>query len=230
MALQDRPACMIFDMDGTLTQTNDLIFASFNYVARKRLGREFSPGEIIGLFGPPEEGAVEKVFGNEHVDEIMDELCTFYRAEHSARAFLHAGMEDVLQLLKEHDVKLAVFTGKGRRTASITLEALRIGGYFDLVITGNDVVRHKPDPEGIHRVLRELNVAPDRTVMVGDSMADVRASRGGGVHMAAVLWDSYDRERVRGSGADYMFETVPEFAAWCRERVDGSGPAHPLTS
>jgi len=220
---------MIFDMDGTLTHTNDLIFASFNHVARKRLGREFSPGEIIGLFGPPEEGAVEQVFGKAHVEDIMDELCAFYRAEHSVRAFLHDGMEDVLRHLKQHDVKLAVFTGKGRRTAAITLEVLQIGGYFDLVITGNDVARHKPDPEGIFRVLHQLDVAPERTVMVGDSMADVRSSRGAGVRMAAVLWDSYDRERVRGSGADYMFETVPEFSAWCRERVDGTGPAHPLT-
>jgi pyrophosphatase PpaX len=229
MALRDRPACIIFDMDGTLTQTNDLIFASFNHVARRRLGREFSPGEIIGLFGPPEEGAVEKIFGSEHVEDIMDELCAFYRAEHAVRAFLHAGMEDVLRLLKQHDVQLAVFTGKGRRTAAITMEMLQIGGYFDLVITGNDVVRHKPDPEGIFRVLRELDVAPDRTVMVGDSMADVRASRGAGVRMAAVLWDSYDRERVRGAGADYIFETVPEFFAWCRECVDGTGPGRPLT-
>jgi hypothetical protein len=47
--------------------------------------------------------------------------------------------------------------------------------------------------------------------------------------MAAVLWDSYDRERVRGSGPDYLFETVPAFLAWCRERVDGTGPVHPLT-
>ncbi len=229
MALQDPPACLVFDMDGTLTQTNDLIFASFNHVARRHLGREFHPEEIIGLFGPPEEGAVEKVFGGEHVEDIMDELCEFYRAEHSARAFLHAGMEDVLRLLKQHDVKLAVFTGKGRRTAAITLEVLQIGGYFDLVITGNDVVRHKPDPEGIFHVLRQLDVAPDRTIMVGDSMADVRASRGAGVRMAAVLWDSYDRERVRRSGAEYLFETVPEFSAWCRERVDGTGSAHPVT-
>jgi pyrophosphatase PpaX len=229
MAPSERPACMVFDMDGTLTHTNELIFASFNHVARKRLGREFSPEEIIGLFGPPEEGAVEKVFGKEHVEDIMDELCAFYRAEHSVRASLHPGMDDVLRLLKQHDVKLAVFTGKGRRTAAITLEVLEIRGYFDLVVTGNDVVRHKPDPEGIFRVLHDLGVAPDRTVMVGDSMADVRASRGAGVCMAAVLWDSYDRERVCRSGADYLFETVPEFLAWCRARVNGAGPANPAT-
>jgi len=230
MAHRDRPACMVFDMDGTLTHTNDLIFASFNHVARKRLGREFSPAEIIGFFGPPEEGAVEKIFGKEHVDDIMDELCSFYRAEHRVRAFLHPGMEDVLRLLKQHDVKMAVFTGKGRRTAAITLDVLQIDGYFDLVITGNDVLRHKPDPEGLFRVLHDLGVAPDRTVMVGDSMADVRASRGAGVGMAAVLWDSYERDRVRESGVECLFETVPEFFAWCRERVNGAGPAHPATS
>ncbi len=224
MRIPPRLSCVVFDVDGTLTSTNALIFATFNDVAERHLGRAFTPAEIIGLFGPPEEGAVEKLFGLERVPTIMDEMCAYYREHHRALARLHDGMDEGLRLLHESGIKLAVFTGKGRRTASITLEILGIAGYFDMIVTGNDVMRHKPDPDGLVQVLAGLGVPPGETVMVGDSMADVRASRGAGVTMAAVLWDAYDRQRVVEAGADLVFDTVPEFLAWCRSHVDGTVP------
>ena len=216
-----RLSCVIFDVDGTLTNTNTLIFETFNHVARAHLGRAFSPEEIIGLFGPPEEGAVEKVFGRDRTPQIMDELCAFYRDNHSLLARLHEGMDDALRILKGAGIKLAVFTGKGRRTAALTLEAFGIKDYFEMVVTGNDVVNHKPDGEGITRILEGLGVSAQETVMVGDSMADVRASRQAGVAMAAVLWDAYDRQKMLGAGSELVFETVPAFLEWCKRQANG---------
>jgi len=221
MARLKRLSCVIFDVDGTLTNTNLLIFETFNHVARTHLGRAFSPEEIIGLFGPPEEGAVEKVFGRDRTAQIMDELCVFYRDNHSSLARLHEGMDDALRVLKGAGIKLAVFTGKGRRTAALTLEAFALQDYFDMVVTGNDVVNHKPDGEGITRILEGLGVSAEETVMVGDSMADVRASRQAGVTMAAVLWDAYDRQKVLAAGSELVFETVPEFVEWCKRQTNG---------
>lgn len=219
MRIPERLSCVIFDIDGTLTSTNDLIFATFNHVAEKHLGRAFTPGEIIGLFGPPEEGAVEKVFGAAMVPQVMDEMCAFYRAKHPAMARLHDGMDEALRVLKGLGVRLAVFTGKGRRTTAITLEVLGLTHFFDMIVTGNDVVRHKPHGEGIVRILEGLQVAAEETVMVGDSMADVRASREAGVVMAAVVWDAYDRDRVLAAATDLVFEDGESFVAWCRSHA-----------
>jgi HAD superfamily hydrolase (TIGR01509 family) len=209
-----RLSCVIFDMDGTLTQTNELIFASFNHVAARYAGRTFSPREIIGLFGPPEEGALEAICPRDLVPAAMDDLCAFYRREHARLARMHEGIADVLAYLRGRGLRLAVFTGKGRRTASITLEEFGIGGQFDLVVSGNDVTHHKPHPEGIRRVLESLSVAADEVLMVGDAMPDVRASRAAGVAMAAVLWDSYDRERVLEAGTELVFHTVADMHTW----------------
>ena len=190
-------ACVIFDIDGTIARTNTLIFESFNHLAEKYLGRRWSPPEIISLFGPPEEGALARVFGEERSGELLPELLLFYRENHSRLASLHAGIDTVLRELKARRIHLAVFTGKGRHTTSITLEMLGIAGLFDLVVTGNDVVHHKPHPEGILRVLDTFGVHPDAVLMVGDSVTDIRASRAAGVRIATVLWDSYDHTRVR---------------------------------
>ncbi len=207
-------SCVIFDVDGTLTRTNQLIFNSFNHVTKKYLQREFTPREIIGLFGPPEEGALAKVLGKDLVDPAMEDLCQFYRENHSAMASLHGGMEHVLSFLHRNGTKLAVFTGKGNRTVSITLEELDIARYFDLVISGSDVECHKPHPEGIFKIMETFSVPPESVLMVGDAPPDIAASRSAGIKMAAVLWDSYDKERMLASGPDYVFHCVDDLLAW----------------
>jgi phosphoglycolate phosphatase-like HAD superfamily hydrolase len=107
-----------------------------------------------------------------------------------------------------------VFTGKGKRTASISLEQLEIAEYFDLVVSGSDVVRHKPHPEGIQRILSDFGVSPGQTLMVGDSVSDIVASRAAGVAVASVLWDCYDRDSVLREKVDFRFEQVAEMKAW----------------
>ncbi len=84
------------------------------------------------------------------------------------------------------------------------------------MVSGNDVVRHKPHPEGIIRILTHFGVDPGTTLMVGDSMSDILAAKAAGVRMAAVLWDTYDRERVTAADPDTLFESVGEMDAWFR--------------
>jgi len=212
--------CVIFDMDGTLTRTNELIFASFNHVASKYLGKTMTPREIIALFGPPEEGGLSALVGENRAEEAMNDLCAFYQSNHRELARLHPGIEEVLRHLRTRGVSLAVFTGKGRRTTEITLNEFKIGSYFDMVVSGSDVKHHKPHPEGICQVLSALNVRPDDAVMVGDSLSDIVASRGAGVRVASVVWDSYDKERVIRENSDILFHSVDELHEWFRECIN----------
>ncbi len=212
--------CVIFDIDGTMTRTFELIFASFNHVAEKYLGKTFSEPEIVALFGPPEEGGLRKVFPEEQIARAMDDLCRYYKDHHAAMAGLHEGIDETLRFLKDHDVKLAVFTGKGRRTTAITLEELKIGHYFDLVVSGDDVVRYKPDPEGIRKVIEAFSLPPGAVLMVGDSPGDLKASREAGVRAALALWDPHNRGRALNAGADYAFHEVREMLAWFREHIN----------
>ncbi len=210
---------VLFDIDGTLTRTNELIFATFNYIAAKYNGRTYEPREIIALFGPPEEGALMPIVGAERLEEAMDDLCEFYRGHHHAMASLHSGMDDVLAFLKTTGVPLGVFTGKGRRTAMITLEALGIADYFAMIVSGNDVLRHKPDPEGIRKFIDAYSLSPPEVLMVGDALGDISASRAAGATPVAALWDSYDAERVSRSGAEMVFHEVSAFLSWLKESV-----------
>ncbi|MCX6138193.1 MAG: HAD-IA family hydrolase [Ignavibacteriales bacterium] len=211
--------CVVFDMDGTLTDTNTLIFHSFNHVAEKFLGRRLSPEEIISFFGPPEEGAVENMLGAAHLPEAMTLYYAFYAERHNDYASLHDGMREVLDLLKKKGVRLGLFTGKGRRTTDISLEKLSIASYFDVIMSGDDVAEYKPSGDGLRRIMAQVSIQPEQTLMVGDAVGDIVAARDAGVPVASVLWDSYGKEEVLKMDSDFVFQSVDEFAEWIFQNI-----------
>jgi HAD superfamily hydrolase (TIGR01509 family) len=220
--VEKRFSCIIFDLDGTLSLTNELIFASFNHIAQRYTGKVFSPSEITAMFGPPEEYAVEHIVGRERLQQAMDEFLKFYDEHHPVMARAHEGMRDILAQVKRHGVVLALFTGKGKHTTMITLKHLGLQQYFDLIVTGHDVQKHKPSSEGIQKVLKIVGLEPQEVLMVGDSVADVNAAHEAGVKIAAVLWDSYSKENILQMEVDYLFYSVAEFGAWLKSLFKAS--------
>jgi HAD superfamily hydrolase (TIGR01509 family) len=212
--------CVIFDMDGTLTQTNRLIFDSFNYIAMKYEGKKYNEREITAMFGPPEEGALLNIVGNENIRQAMTEYLEFYSQHHNTLARLYPGIKEVVSDLKNRGVHVALFTGKGIDTTTITLEKFGLTPYFDYVVTGSDVTNHKPSAEGIRKIMAHFALEPDDVLMVGDAVPDVKASHEAGVKIAAVLWDSYGKEKVLQMKTDYVFHDVREFSEWLRGEFD----------
>lgn len=211
--------CVIFDIDGTLTQTNDLIFATFNHIAARFVGRTYAPPEITAMFGPPEQVAIERLVGKENVNEAMEMFYNFYRSRHHEMARTYDGIGELLAWLKSHGILLAVFTGKGRPSTMITLEMFGLLEYFTMIVTGDDVTDHKPSGEGIRKVIRAFDLEPDHVLMVGDAVADIRAAREAGVPIASVVWDSYSKEKVLAMDVDFTFHTVQELFDWLRSVV-----------
>jgi pyrophosphatase PpaX len=212
---------VIFDVDGTLTETNELIFATFNFVAKKYLNKDFTPAEITAMFGPPEEVAVDRLVGSARFPAAIADFFDFYKSNFRSMAKLHAGMDEVLRFLKERKLLLAVFTGKGSHSTEITLQELGIRQFFDMIVTGQDVVNHKPSSEGIRKVMDRFNLSPDEVLMIGDAVADVKAAHEAGIPIAAVVWDSYSKEKVMKMETDYLFHDVKELDRWLRQVVQG---------
>ena len=206
--------CVIFDMDGTLTATNRLIFDAFNHIVVREGKTAMTDEQIMSLFGPPEEGALEKIVGTDRVEEAMEEYLRYYDQHHQSLASLHDGIRPLLDCLVQDDRALAIFTGKGRHTTAITLRHLRLEHFFQCVVTGNDVEQHKPSGEGIGKVMRELGADPASTIMVGDSVSDIKAAREAGVAVASVLWDAHAPEKVLELHPDFVFHSVQDLKTW----------------
>ena len=208
---------IIFDIDGTLTSTNRLIFDSFNHIAKKYLNKSFTDEEITAMFGPTEEVIIRLWCGNSY-EEAEKDYFDYYKTHHNI-AKLYPGMKEILDMLKDKKILLSIFTGKGRKSSIITLEELGIINYFDMIVTGDEVRNHKPAPEGIISFLKEYNLKKDEVLMIGDSAGDVKASRDAGVKIASALWDSYAAEKVKQLGSDYYFNTVNDLKMFLSKKI-----------
>jgi HAD superfamily hydrolase (TIGR01549 family) len=205
----------IFDIDGTLTSTNELIYASFNHIAKKYLNRTFTDEEIHSLFGPTED-VILKEWCGDNFEEAKEEYYNFYSDNHHM-AHAHEGMIEILEHLKTKGFPLGIFTGKGRRASLITLQKIGAEKYFDLIITGDDVANHKPSAEGILKFVNHFGLDTEKVLMIGDSVGDVKASKEAGVKIASVLWDSHREEKVKSMDSDYYFHSVEELTDFLME-------------
>ncbi len=199
---------IIFDIDGTLTFTNRLIFDSFNHITNKYLNKIFSDEEIIKLFGPTEE-VILKQLCKENYEAARKDYYKYYQENHFI-AQLYDGIRELIIDLKKDNVLLSIFTGKGRTSSLITLDELGITDFFDLIVTGDDVENHKPSPEGINKFLEKFNLNPAEVLMIGDSPSDIIASKEASVEIASVVWDSYSEDEVRKLNSKNIFHTVDE--------------------
>jgi pyrophosphatase PpaX len=198
----------IFDIDGTLTSTNQLIFDSFNFIAKKYLNKSFTDDEIMSMFGPPENDILKRLCG-ENYESARKDYFNYYTENHW-KAELYNGIKEILEHLKSKKYPVGIFTGKGRDASLITLKKLGVDHYFDMIVTGDDVLNHKPSAEGILKFTSKFKLKNERVLMIGDSVADVEASREAGVKIASVLWDSYACEEVKSMQSDYYFYSVEE--------------------
>ncbi|RPI66005.1 MAG: HAD family hydrolase [Ignavibacteriales bacterium] len=206
---------IIFDVDGTLSSTNALIFASFNHISKKYLNRTFTDSELIALFGPTEDVILKEWCGDNY-ETARDEYYKFYSENHNNMASEYPGMRDILQHLKDKGVLLSIYTGKGKEAASITLKKIECYDFFDMIITGDDVKNHKPSGEGILKFINKYKLDPEKVLMIGDAPSDIKAARAAGVKIASVVWDSYAKEEVLKHDTDYIFHSVAELEAFLK--------------
>ncbi len=183
---------VIFDLDGTLADTHQLIFDSFNFIMLKYKSVKLSPQEIMAYFGPPEDVCIRNMLGKNVFETAWREYLEYYE-KHLDETSLFPGIQEILVNLRSGGAKLAVFTGKGKETTSLTLDYHGIGNDFDIIVTGSGVQNHKPHPEGVELALRKLGVEATKAVVVGNSVSDYKASISAGTNFVAVTYDDLAR-------------------------------------
>jgi pyrophosphatase PpaX len=204
---------VLFDFDGTVLDSGEIILASMRHATRTVLGREIEDEVLLAAVGG--SGLVEQM---RLLDATrVDELVTVYRAHNEP---LHAGlaccvgMEEALTRLKDEGRRLGIVTAKRRATVDLAFETVAIEHLFDVVVGSDDTERHKPDPDPILHALGLLDAAPDEAVYVGDSPFDVRAAKAAGVHAIAVTWGGiHPRERLEAEGPDAVVDSAEELLA-----------------
>ena len=200
----DEVSCIIFDSDGTLVDTLDIIVAGYNYAVEPVLGKKFSEAEVSALFGPPMKRILANVLPPSGVEDAVNRYHTFYRQHFHDRARVYPGILDVLKTIQKSGIKMGVLTGAGRVAAEVTLQSARLSKFFPTLVTGDDVASPKPDPQGLLMAIAQIGEPSSKTVYVGDNVVDLEAAKRSGAASAAALWGSRHRDDIKMWNPKYV--------------------------
>ena len=206
----------LFDADGTLFDTTEMIVRCFRNTAKVNNLPAPDREEIVSRVGMTLRRQMEHYFG-----ELSDETFNRYRETHMAYQLaiyrehlrLCPGVAESLVCLRERGKQCAVVTSRMLPTLTVYLKETGIFDYFSILITPENTQRHKPDPQPAVEALARLNGTPDQALFIGDSTFDIECGAGAGMATAFVGWSHNTRESLRCKPT-WVFSDMRDVCAW----------------
>jgi phosphoglycolate phosphatase len=192
---------VIFDLDGTLTDSAEGIVACFLH-ALDHIGAPVPDGDLAArIVGPPMDDTFHSMQLGEHAEAAI----AAFRAEYGTRGWamntLFDGIEPLLADLCAAGVRLAVATSKLEPTARRILAHFGLDGYFEVIAGASPDGSRKTKVEVLAHALSRLQPLPDRVLMVGDRSHDVDGAAAHGIDTVVVGWGYGRADFAGGSGA-----------------------------
>ncbi|MCE7793136.1 pyrophosphatase PpaX [Salipaludibacillus sp. CUR1] len=200
---------LLFDLDGTLINTIDLIVASFLHTMETYYPGEYCREDVIHFIGPPLSETFTKLDPSK-VEDMTRTYRAFNHEKHDELVEEYEGVRETLEILHENEFKMAVVTTKRRETAVKGLKLLEMEKFFPVVVSLDDVTNYKPDPEPLEKALNGLNSSAEKAVMVGDSEHDILGGKNTGTQTAGVAWSVKGREHLESYKPDVMLNHMPD--------------------
>ena len=204
----------LFDLDGTLVDTTDLIRQSFRHASREVLGEQLPDEVLMANVGQPLDKQME-MLDAERARDLYDVYREFNHARHDEFIREYDGIEELLVLLQERGAKMGIVTSKSKLTVDMALRCIPIGHYFDAVVTTDDTDNHKPHPQPLQLAMSRLDVTPDESVYIGDSPFDIKAGQAAGMATVGVGWGIFPAVRLKELEPDFFFDKPEEILQLC---------------
>ncbi len=188
----------IFDLDGTLLNTLDDLVDSVNHILAKYGYPLRTESEIRSFLGNGSKSLISRSLpegtDGETVEKIHTDYLTWYGSHSQIKTAPYEGIPELLDILKENGVKLAVVSNKGDR--QVKPMAAKYFPQMDLAVGERPGVRPKPCPDSVFEAMKELNADPQTTIFIGDSEVDMQTARNAGLTAVAVGWGFRDKEEL----------------------------------
>ena len=179
---------IVFDFDGTIADTNQIILDSWQAVYRAYTGENGPEDYIISTFGEPLYASMKAAFPNHDVEETVTIYREFQKTIFRDEIKAFPGMAELIKELKAEGYKLGIATARLRESTLVGIDAMGIGEYIDALVTVEDTEKHKPDPEPVLICMEKMGSTAEETLMVGDSDFDMGSGNQAGVITVMVGW------------------------------------------
>lgn len=201
---------VIFDFDYTLADSSEGVVECVNYALRGVGLPEANADEIRSTIGLPLPEILVRLRGHEHSNRCDDFAALFVEKADEVIADSTEVFDffpDVMSYLKRRDFTLGIVSTKFRHRIETILKREGLLDFFDVIVGGEDVSKHKPDPESLNLAIRKLDLPREKLIYVGDSVTDAKTAKRSGVSFIAVLsgvtprdaFDAYPRYAILAS-------------------------------
>lgn len=179
---------VLFDFDGTIMDTNEVIIQSWQETFRTLAGREEDRDVLLKTFGEPLEYTMRNFFPEVPVEKGLEIYRGYQRDNFLNDIQLFPGIRDLLDELSARQIKMALVTSRLKHTTMQAIDKFDMEKYFGYVVTADDVTRHKPDPQSALIALDKIGSRPEQTIMIGDTLFDILCARNAGCTSVLVSW------------------------------------------
>lgn len=198
---------LLFDLDGTLINTNELIVSSFLHTLNHYYPNQYKREDVYPFLGPPLAETFEKI-NPERAEEMILRYRKFNVENHDLLATEFNGVYEVIRTLKENQFQLAIVSTKMRDLIIRGLKLTRLEPFFDTIVSLDDVNHAKPHPEPILKALERLGAKPEEAMMIGDNYHDIQGGKNAGTLTAGVSWSLKGKEYLMAYHPDYMLDSM----------------------
>jgi HAD superfamily hydrolase (TIGR01549 family) len=178
--------CIIFDVDGTLIDTEISVKKSLQKVLSEETQKEYSLTDLDFILGIPGHIALEKL-GIKNIQEV-NRRWNEYMNDYKNHVTVFDGIENILQKLKKKNIKTGIVTSKTRNELRDDFIPFDLMKYLDFYVCADDTINHKPNPDPILKFLEISGIAADQAIYIGDTIYDYKAANAANVKFALALW------------------------------------------
>ncbi len=204
-----RPFAILFDLDGTLVDTVELILASVRYAFDGHLGpRPTDADWIAGIGMPLRTQLAPFASGPEDLEQIVARYRVHYRAHQDRMTRCFPRALETVRLLRQRGHPTAVVTSKVSELTRWALERVGLAPWIDVAVSSDSCERHKPDPAPVRLALERLGRSPSEALFVGDSPHDIAAGNAAGAATVAAMWGACSREALERASPGHFLQAI----------------------
>ncbi len=200
---------ILFDLDGTLIDTNELIILSFLHTFGIYKPGEFERKDVLRFMGPTLVETFTE-FEPSRVDEMIATYRAFNIEQHDALVTAFEGVVETIQQLHDEGYKLGIVSTKKGDMVLRGLELTNIRHFFDPIISLDEVTNAKPHPEPVLKALELMDSSPEEAMMIGDNHHDIVSGQRAGTMTAGVAWSAKGKEHLLQYKPDFILDQMSD--------------------